>query len=311
MIKIQIAEPQDSGEWNALVKKNTDSTFYHLWEWSRILSLTYGYPRIHLQVREGDNLIGILPLIHIKSRIFGSRLVSLPFCEYGGPIIDSSIDSVVIRSSLNAIIKAIGKLGKKFGADIIELRNPPLLSYTSETLLNYGYSKSQHYMTLKLDLSKPLEQIWEDMYKNRKKMIQRAMKSGLIADEVQTYKQLKTYYELYLKTQVRHGSPPNSYSFFETIFDLLYFKKMCKILIAKYNGRIIGGVIVFHYNDTIYWWNAVMDDKYRHLSPTDLLAWEIIEWGAKNNFKIFDFGRTRLNTNIYRYKKAWGGQKVP
>ena len=311
MIKVEIAEPGDSEEWNILVKQNIDSTFYHLWEWSRILSLTYRYPRIYLQVKERETLMCVLPLMHVKSKIFGNRLVSLPFCEYGGPIIDSSIDSSVMRSSLSTIIKAVNKLGKKLGVDIIELRNPPWLSLISETLLSYGYNKSQQYITFKLNLSKPVYQIWDAFSKNRKQMIQRGVKSGLIVEEVQTYNQLKVYYELYLKTQVRHGSPPNSYSFFETIFDLLYLKKMCKILIAKYHGRIIGGVIVFHYKDTIYWWNSIMDDKYRRLSPTDPLLWEIIEWGAKNNFKILDFGRTRLNTAIYHFKKGWSGQKTP
>ena len=311
MIKVEIAETGDSEEWNILVKQSINPTFYHLWEWSRILSLTYGYPRICLQVRDGETLIGGLLLMHIKSRIFGSRLASLPFCEYGGPVIDSLIDSSVMKLSLSAIIRAINKLAKKLGVNSIELRNPPLLSFISEILLNYDYSKSQRYVTFRLNLAKPIDQIWDSLDRNKRKMIKRAVKSGLIVDEVQTYPQLKAYYELYLKTQVRHGSPPNSYSFFETIFDLLYLKKMCKILIAKYQSRIIGGVIAFHYGDTIYLWNNVIDDKYRDLNPTDLIFWEIIEWGAKNNFKILDFGRTRINTAIYRFKKAWGGQKTP
>ena len=311
MIKVEIVEPGDSGEWNTLVKQSVDSTFYHLWEWSRILSLTYGYPRICLQVRDGETLIGGLLLMHVKSRIFGSRLVSLPFCEYGGPIIDSSIDSSIMRLSLSAIIKVINKLAKKFGVDSIELRNPPLLPFISETLFSYGYSKPQRYVTFRLNLAKPLDQIWDALRRDRRRTIQGAVESGLIVDEVQTYTQLKAYYELYLKTQIKHGSPPNSYSFFETIFDLLYLKKMCKILVAKYQSRIIGGTIIFYYKDTVYWWNGVIDDKYRHLGPTDLLVWEIIEWGAKNNFKILDFGRTRINTTIYSFKKGWGGQKTP
>jgi len=311
MIKIEIAEPKDSQKWNTLVKNNLDSTFYHLWEWSRILSLTYGYQSIHLQVKKGDTLLCVLPLIHVKSRIFGNRILSLPFCEHGGPITNLLIDSAIIRSAIKSIIKSVNKIGTKFKVDFIELRNPPLLSYTSETLHNNNFIKFQQYITFKLNLTIALEKIWNKMSKNRKRAIKRAIKTGLIIDEVQTYKELKIYYELYLKTQVRHGSPPNSYSFFKTIFDILYLKKMCKILIAKYQSRIVGGAIVFHYNDTIYWWNAVMDDNFRHINPTDLLLWEIIEWGAKNKFKFFDFGRTRHNTTIYRYKEAWGGQKIP
>ena len=147
MIKIDITEPKDSKEWNTLVKHSTNSTFYHLWEWSRILSLTYEYPRICLQVRDGENLIGGLLLMHVKSKLFGNRLVSLPFCEHGGPITNLLIDSTIIRSAIKSIIKSVNKIGTKFKVDFIELRNPPLLSYTSETLHNNNFIKFQQYIT--------------------------------------------------------------------------------------------------------------------------------------------------------------------
>jgi lipid II:glycine glycyltransferase (peptidoglycan interpeptide bridge formation enzyme) len=83
-----------------------------------------------------------------------------------------------------------------------------------------------------------------------------------------------------------------------------------RILLAKYQGKTIGGIITFHFNGIIYWWGGVMDPDYRHLNPANLLLWEMIKWGIENDLKTFNLGRTRKNTSIYHFKSKWGGKEV-
>ena len=43
--------------------------------------------RCHYTLAERDGAIaGVLPLAHVKTRLFGNTLISTPFCVYGGPL---------------------------------------------------------------------------------------------------------------------------------------------------------------------------------------------------------------------------------
>ena len=56
-----------------------DSKIYHLRAWGDLISQVHGHKLVYLE-EEG----GIFPLALVKSAIFGSRLISLPFADYGG-----------------------------------------------------------------------------------------------------------------------------------------------------------------------------------------------------------------------------------
>ena len=44
-------------------------------------------PSFHYVFAEQDGAItGVLPLVHLRTRLFGNTLVSTPFCVYGGPL---------------------------------------------------------------------------------------------------------------------------------------------------------------------------------------------------------------------------------
>ncbi len=46
----------------------------------------FGHPTIYLAARDGTGLVGVLPLVLVRSPIFGRFLVSMPFVNYGGPL---------------------------------------------------------------------------------------------------------------------------------------------------------------------------------------------------------------------------------
>lgn len=85
-----MAKGADQHSWNAIVLSNPYWTPYHLWEFGQALSSTYGYEKYNFVAKYKGEVIGLFPLLFIKSRLFGNKLLSLPFCEYGGPLIDST-----------------------------------------------------------------------------------------------------------------------------------------------------------------------------------------------------------------------------
>src|SRR6266540_1729057 len=74
----------DQNLWDAYVNGAHDASNYHRWTWRHAIQDTYGHKPYYLAALEGGAVQGVLPMFHIKSRLFGTSLVSVPFFSYGG-----------------------------------------------------------------------------------------------------------------------------------------------------------------------------------------------------------------------------------
>lgn len=308
VIEVGVLTSVNADKWNFLVERNSYATPYHLYEWGEALSSTYRYQRYHLAITQSDNIIGILPLIQIKSRIFGNRLISLPFCEYGGPLVDVELGSEEIRRVTEALLDAATQLGRTLGAGYVENRGCLMAREFPDV---EGYNNFQRYVTFGINLEKELDELWSGLHRSTRYGARKARKSGVEIEELEEVRQLKDYYQLYLETQKRHGSPPHKYALFKNLYNALKTKGKIKVLLANYHGKLIAGLIVFHHNKTIFAWNNVCSTQHRRLNPNNLLIWNVIEWGVRKGHRRLDLGRTRTGTTIHVFKRRWGGQEIP
>lgn len=298
----------DKDLWNEWVTSNPWASFYHLWEWGEVLCRTYQYQRYYFAVKRGQEILGVLPLIYIRSKIFANKLVSLPFAEYGGPLLTDSIDSPEIELALAIFSKALSTLVRLLRVDYVELRQPKFsLSLTAPTS---GFTPLRRYLTFRVDLTKSESELWRNLDKKCRNAIRRAMRSGVKIKEVDL-DHISQYYHLYLDTESRHGSPPHSEDFFRNVIDL-FAQKRLRMMLAVFDGKAIGGIMAFHFMKKLYWFNNVLDREYAKLNPTNLLLWKLIKWGVQNDFAMLDLGQTRPeDKGIYNFKSGWAGRKVP
>src|SRR3990170_1875903 len=111
------SDSQNEAEWDAYVESHPSATGYHLFAWRRVIERVFGHKTIYLAARDGQCKIrGVFPLAFLSSRLFGQFLVSLPFVNYGGPLVDDSL----FREGL--LDRAVEE-AKKLGAEHIELRH--------------------------------------------------------------------------------------------------------------------------------------------------------------------------------------------
>jgi len=257
----------------------------------------------------GSDIVGALPLIHVKSMLFGNRLISLPFCEYGGPFLQPHLKPEEATDATKKLLGAADDLANHLNADYIELRHP---SVTDESaLINGGYDEQQSYVTFQIELTRGNKQLWNSLDKKTRNAVRKSQKSGLEAQEVNEPAQLKEYYVLYLQTQKRLGSPPHSLKLFENLFSAFSTSKKMRMILAKLQGQPVAGITVFCHGNNVFWWNNVSDIKHRSLNPTNLLLWNTIEWAVENGYKTMDLGRTRKPSTSYEFKSGWGGEEKP
>jgi len=71
-------------EWDAFVRTCEDGSPFHLTAWKRAVESAYGLRSHYLLARNGDALVGVLPLFEVRGLLGGRGLVSVPFAVYGG-----------------------------------------------------------------------------------------------------------------------------------------------------------------------------------------------------------------------------------
>lgn len=282
-----------SDNWNEFVKSCADSKVYHLCQWGTLLEEVHKHKLVYLQKDKG-----IFPLVYIKSVIFGNRLVSLPFADYGGPCTQD-------EETAEELISECQERAQRLGVGFIEVRCPDARYF--ETFKKYGFVKRDDYLTFVLRLDGKIEELWKNVGEKNRNMVRKAERSGVHIVEATNEADLKAFYALYQRTMKRLGSPPQPYKFFDKMWNLLYPQNLIMPL-AKSNDKYIAGGLFFLHNCVIHHAYGCSLREYLNLAPNDLIQWYVIKWGNERGFTHLDFGRTREDEGTVLFKRRWGGE---
>ena len=102
-----------SVECDDFVRKMDDAKLCHMPAWSEMIAKTFGHKLFYLVVREGSAVYGVLPLTQVRSRLFGNRMISQAFSNYGGPM-------AIGTDSLDALYNCAVELAIECGCKSIE-----------------------------------------------------------------------------------------------------------------------------------------------------------------------------------------------
>lgn len=300
-MRIRFANENDETRWNRFVSRFSDYPCL-LFEWRNLLEEVYGYKSHYLIAEEKQEIVGVFPFALIESRLFGTRLCSIPFSDYGGPILKPSDgNALTIREFLENLPVNMTQI------DYMEVRSPIQNEVTKslQSTLELGNMK---YSTFIIDLQESFDVIWRKRFdKYLRNAVRKAVKNNIKVAEESYEGSLTRFYRLYLSTMKKLGSPPHGLEFFKACHANLGEK--VKIFLATTPNKTVGGVAVFFGRETIYPVYEGIDPEYRRLNAASLLFSYIVEWGCAKNYRFFDFGRTLHGSGVYSFKKQWGGEE--
>lgn len=285
---------EDGSAWDAFVASHRDSTNYHQYGWRKVVEDSFGHRTMYLAATNRSNEIcGILPFVQMKSRLFGSFLVSLPFFNYGGLL--TSQDSVAAL-----LLNASRKMLFGTGVDHIELRHIKMCDDVVAT--------KQHKVTMILDLKQDEEEQWSGLDAKVRNQIRKADKNGLQA-VMGHVELLDGFYEVFCRNMRDLGTPVYGRNFFHNVLE--EFPESTKILSITHDGRTIASALLTWYKDTLEVPWASSNRDFRTLCPNNLLYWEAIRFAISTGAKRFDFGRSTPGEGTYKFKQQWGAKPVP
>ena len=235
----------------------------------------------------------ILPLVVVKSKLFGSKVISSAYLEYGG-----------FAGAVEGVQEILAYLQEKYASfDYLEIRGG-LEKF--EGVLSSQLVKKNLYKRFVLDLSKGEKEVWAGIQHSKRKAITRALKN-LEVKEVQL-SELNSFYDLYCRNMRDFGSPCYSKQYFISFYEKMVSKGLGKIFGSYHQGKLVSALLGFCYNERVHILIAVSDEKFYDLRPNDAMHWKFIQWACQDGYTTFDFGRVREESGQFEYKQKWGPQ---
>src|SRR5262245_41514867 len=89
MQPLTVTQCESPNDWDQYVSQHSWASSYHSWAWKRVIEQTFGHHTAYLAASSGGTIQGVLPLVRMRSRLFGHFLTSMPFVNYGGVLASS------------------------------------------------------------------------------------------------------------------------------------------------------------------------------------------------------------------------------
>lgn len=305
--KIKCLDNNNKLLWDDYVLNHPKGSLYHHSKWKRIIEETYGH-KCHflmaLEMRQDkpeDNsgkVIGILPLVHIKSRLFGNSFVSMPFVDSAGVIADNP-------DTEDMLIDMAMQLARENGAETVEIRQrePFSTDHIDQTVLT-----KNHRAVMILRLLPSSDELWNSFKSKLRSQIRRPQKEGLYTT-IGGLELIDDFYNVFATNMRDLGSPVHSKEFIGSVADT--FSELTRIVLVYLGNKPLAGGFAIKYKKILEnpWASSL--NEYRNLSPNMLLYWSMLELGCKEGCEYFNFGRSTPGEGTYKFKEQWGAKPEP
>lgn len=276
-------------EWDAFVRRQSGWTHFHLYGWRHIYEEVAGHECPYLAVRDGAGaLVGVLPLVRVRSLLFGHYLVSQPFVNYGGPL---GSDLAVQALATAAVARA-----RADGVKLLELR--------SRGPLPLELPISRRKVTVVLDLpSDNPEALFKKFESKLRSQIRRPQKEGVTVRF--GLDQVEPFFEVFAAHMRDLGTPTQPRQLFQAIaeaFPDAWFG--CAYL----GDRPVAGGAGFRWGNEFEMTWASSLYAYNKLAPNMLLYWSFMERAIAEGVTLFNFGRCTPGGGTHRFKRQWGSR---
>lgn len=289
-MKIQRLTPSDAEcirRWNDFVFACPEATFFHRSEWQIILRDVFRHPTYYLFAEHDGEILGVLPLAHVKSILFGNALVSLPFAVYAGIAAKTSDAAVLLE-------KAAQDLARELSVEHLEFRNL--------TQRHAEWPTQDLYVTFRKEIQPDLEANMLAIPRKQRAMVRKGINNGLMSELDRTSDR---FFALFADNVHRHGTPALSKRYFDTLLRL--FGDDCEIMtVTSKDGKPLSSVLSFYFRDEVLPYYAGDDEAARNLAANDFKYWELMRRSCERGIKVFDYGRSKVGTGPYAFKKNWG-----
>lgn len=278
-------------EWDHFAIGQKGYTHFHRLRWRELIGDVFGHECLYLAAREGAELVGILPLVRVRSIVFGHYLVSMPFLNYGGPL--------GTQPGIRALVDEAVSIARRENVKLLELR--------SRVPLDIPLAASHRKITVVLNLPSNSNELFGRFDAKLRSQIRRPQKEGVKVEF--GAEQIIPFFSVFARHMRDLGTPTQPLALFRALAD--HFSEDCWFACAYLAGRPVAAGCGFRFGDEFEMTWACSLRAYNREAPNMLLYWACMERAIAHGVTRFNFGRCTPGAGTHRFKMQWGGREEP
>jgi hypothetical protein len=265
-------------------------------------------------IYNNGKIIALIPFT-ISAKDGGLVLNSHPRATYGGFVISKEVN---IKEAVN-LLELVIEESKSLGIKEIIIRNPFRILYNIHgdemdyAMWFHGFTIKSRELEIAIQLDK--KEILQSRYtKGAKSGVNKARKIILV-EESEEYEAFWALLEKSLSEKY-NAKPTHNFSDFCNLRVCLSNDKI-KLFVAKFEGKIIAGVLIFVVNKVcVHAQYIAYDILYQNVRPLNILIDYISNWAYGNGYKYFNLGMANenngriINHGLYKFKESYGGRGI-
>ena len=288
--------PIDDRAWREFTSSHPDATPFHLPAWAALIADCYRFQAFALTVRgPGGEILGGIPTVAVRFPLAGSRWVSLPFTDSCPVLARPGV-------ALEDIVAALEHYARSSNIPELEVRSS-LPVADGVYPVDVGYN---HIVELPPDPTDLHPQ------RNFRQHRNQARATGVQVSRGNGAADMASFYRLHTLTRRRLGVPVQPRRFFELLRNRLLEPGRGFVATATLDGEVLAAAVYLVHNATIIAKYQASDPSRRETGAGHLMHWEVMSQACGEGYRVYDLGRTDLDTEGLRvFKTRMGAVERP
>jgi len=296
-VGVRLLDAASADPWDAFVEAHPDGTFCHRSGWKQVIEQGAGHESPFLFAEQDGAIVGVLPLTLRRSLIFGRQAISTMFGVYGGPL-------AVSDEAYDALDAAAWKLATEAGCDTLEYRT-----------VRARHRDGSHWQTvegkaatfIRSLVSGNEQDLLLQIPRKQRAVIRKSLEKGLIS---LWNNDLDAFYNLYACSVHGLGTPVFPKRLFAA-FKAVFGEDVLIQIIRDSEGEGVASLMSFRTQNTVLPFYAGGSARARSLAAHDFMYFDLMKQAVASGRTTFDFGRSKVGTGPYNFKKNWGFDPTP
>lgn len=289
----RVADPGDRTVIERFLADHPDTTAFHRPEWLDAVERATGH-RAHVLLSEQDGTIrGVLPLHAVHSPLFGRALVSTGFGVGGG----------VVGEGDPALFAAAQELAIRLNCPTLELRGGHLPQGEG------WHVKTDSHAGFVTALAAEDEAQLLAIPRKQRAEVRRGLGFGLEVLTGSSAEDRAMHYAVYAESVRNLGTPVFPKRLFDAVMDA--FGDDADILTVLHEGQPLASVLSLYHRGAVmpYWGGGT--HAARTMRANDVMYYALMNHARGRGCDRFDFGRSKVDTGAYHFKRNWGFTPEP
>lgn len=293
-VKVELTSTPEA--WDDYLAAKGHAGFYQRAAWLRVLQAGLQHEPACLQATIGRQLVGVLPLAFVKSRLFGRFLVSLPYVNSSGLVADSP-------EAEQALVERAIELADQLEVRYLELRHERAVEHP---LLKQAVTDKVH---MRLKLPSTSDGLWEAIKSKVRNQIRKAQKNEDFSVHWGGLEILDEFYDVFCRNMRDLGTPPFSRNLFAALIG--HFPGDAEFCCVRLSGQPVASGLLIHGPGTTEVPSASSLRAFNSSNCNMLLYWNLLTRAVERGQTTFDFGRSSRDSGTYAFKSQWGATESP